>query len=65
MNFRQTPELSNRYGDYVVLGVMISLTGFLYRTFKKSEWLKTTPTELLISKSALRSLGRAESQLSS
>jgi magnesium transporter len=39
MNFRHMPELSNKYGYYVVLGVMVSLTGFLYRKFKKSEWL--------------------------
>ena len=39
MNFHHMPELSTKYGYYVVLGVMISLTGFLYRKFKRSEWL--------------------------
>lgn len=39
MNFHHMPELSTRYGYYVVLGVMVTLTGFLFRTFKKSGWL--------------------------
>lgn len=39
MNFHHMPELSTKYGYYVVLGVMVALTGFLYRTFKKSKWL--------------------------
>jgi magnesium transporter len=33
------PELGTRYGYYVVLGVMVTLTGFLFRNFKKSGWL--------------------------
>jgi magnesium transporter len=39
MNFRHMPELGTRYGYYVVLGVMVTLTGFLFRNFKKSGWL--------------------------
>jgi magnesium transporter len=39
MNFHHMPELSTRYGYYVVLGVMLGLTGFLYRQFKKADWL--------------------------
>jgi magnesium transporter len=39
MNFHHMPELSSKYGYYIVLGVMAALTGFLFRTFKKSEWL--------------------------
>ena len=39
MNFHHMPELGTRYGYYVVLGVMVTLTGFLFRNFKKSGWL--------------------------
>ncbi len=39
MNFHNMPELSFKYGYYAVLGVMVALTGFLYRTFKRSGWL--------------------------
>jgi magnesium transporter len=39
MNFHHMPELSTRYGYYVVLGVMVSLTAFLFRKFKQSGWL--------------------------
>jgi magnesium transporter len=39
MNFHHMPELGTRYGYYVVLGVMATLTGFLFRNFKKSGWL--------------------------
>jgi len=39
MNFHHMPELSTRYGYFVVLGVMASLTFYLFRKFKKSEWL--------------------------
>jgi len=39
MNFHHMPELSTRYGYFVVLGVMVALTGFLFRNFKKSGWL--------------------------
>ena len=39
MNFHHMPELSYRYGYFVVLGVMATLTVFLLRAFKKSGWL--------------------------
>ncbi len=39
MNFHHMPELSTKYGYFVVLGVMITLTGFLVRSFRKSGWL--------------------------
>jgi magnesium transporter len=39
MNFHHMPELGTRYGYYVVLGVMATLTAFLFRKFKKSGWL--------------------------
>jgi len=39
MNFRHMPELGYRYGYYIVLGVMATLTGVLFRNFKKSDWL--------------------------
>ncbi len=39
MNFHHMPELNTAYGYYVVLGVMVTLTGFLFRQFKKAEWL--------------------------
>jgi len=39
MNFHHMPELSTRYGYYIVIGVMLGLTAFLYRKFKKSDWL--------------------------
>jgi magnesium transporter len=39
MNFRHMPELGTRYGYYIVLAVMATLTGFLFRNFKKSGWL--------------------------
>jgi magnesium transporter len=39
MNFHHMPELSFKYGYFVVLGVMATLTGFLYRTFRKNDWL--------------------------
>ncbi len=39
MNFHHMPELSFRYGYYMVLGVMVALTGFIYRSFKRSGWL--------------------------
>ena len=39
MNFHHMPELGTRYGYYVVLGVMGSLTGFLFRAFRRSGWL--------------------------
>jgi magnesium transporter len=39
MNFKHMPELSTSYGYFVVIGVMLSLTGFLIYKFKKSGWL--------------------------
>ena len=39
MNFRHMPELNTEYGYYAVIGVMASLTLFLYRKFKRAEWL--------------------------
>ncbi len=39
MNFHHMPELSTQYGYYVVIGVMVSLTSFLFYKFKKSGWL--------------------------
>jgi magnesium transporter len=39
MNFHHMPELGTKYGYYIVIGVMITLTGFLFRKFKKSDWL--------------------------
>jgi magnesium transporter len=39
MNFRHMPELSTKYGYFVIIGVMIGLTGFLVRKFRKSGWL--------------------------
>jgi magnesium transporter len=39
MNFEHMPELGTKYGYFVVLGVMVCLTGFLVRSFRKSGWL--------------------------
>lgn len=39
MNFHHMPELTSKYGYFVVLGVMATLTAFLVRTFRKSGWL--------------------------
>ena len=39
MNFKHMPELSTSYGYYAVLGVMGTLTLFLFRKFKKADWL--------------------------
>ena len=39
MNFRHMPELGMRYGYPIVIAVMVSLTAFLVRNFKKSGWL--------------------------
>jgi magnesium transporter len=39
MNFHNMPELSTKYGYFVVIGAMVSLTGLLLRTFRKSGWL--------------------------
>jgi magnesium transporter len=39
MNFEHMPELGTKYGYFVILGVMVCLTGFLVRSFRKSGWL--------------------------
>lgn len=39
MNFQYMPELESKYGYPAVLGVMVALTLFLVRKFKKSNWL--------------------------
>lgn len=39
MNFKHMPELGTKYGYFAVLGVMVCLTGFLIRSFRKSGWL--------------------------
>lgn len=39
MNFKHMPELSTRFGYPIVVGGMVSLTFFLFRKFKKSDWL--------------------------
>jgi magnesium transporter len=39
MNFDVLPELHWQYGYYVVLGIMATACGLLYRAFKKSGWL--------------------------
>jgi magnesium transporter len=39
MNFHHMPELSTKYGYFVIVGVMVSLTAFLVRKFRKSGWL--------------------------
>jgi magnesium transporter len=39
MNFEYMPELRERYGYPVVLGVMGIICVFLFRAFKKSGWL--------------------------
>lgn len=39
MNFEFMPELKWRWGYPVALGVMIGVTGYMYRRFKRSGWL--------------------------
>ena len=39
MNFDHMPELRSQFGYPIIIGVMISLTLFLYRKFKKADWL--------------------------
>ncbi|KQT01746.1 MULTISPECIES: magnesium and cobalt transport protein CorA [unclassified Rhizobium] len=39
MNFQNMPELSSRYGYFVVLGTIMVLCSLLYLRFKKSGWL--------------------------
>ena len=39
MNFEFMPELSWRFGYPLVLGTIVSLSGFLYYKFRKAKWL--------------------------
>jgi len=39
MNFENMPELAWRWGDPAVLLLMLSICGFLYRTFHRNNWL--------------------------
>lgn len=39
MNFKHMPELNWKYGYALVIGSLITLTGYLYYRFKKSKWL--------------------------
>jgi magnesium transporter len=39
MNFQNMPELSSRYGYFVVLGVIVTLCAILYARFRKAGWL--------------------------
>ena len=39
MNFEHMPELTWRYGYFLVLGVIFSICGLLYWRFKKAGWL--------------------------
>jgi magnesium transporter len=39
MNFDFIPELHWEYGYFAVIGLMATITGVLYRAFKKSGWL--------------------------
>lgn len=39
MNFQNMPELTTRYGYFVVLGVIFAACGLLYVRFKRARWL--------------------------
>ena len=39
MNFKHMPELGTRYGYFVVVGMMVSLSIYLFTRFKKADWL--------------------------
>jgi magnesium transporter len=39
MNFENMPELTWRWGYPAVLLMMLSICGFLYRTFHRNNWL--------------------------
>ena len=39
MNFKFMPELDWRYGYPVAIGIMLSVSGYLYYRFKRSGWL--------------------------
>ena len=39
MNFQHMPELQWEYGYYVVLGVTVSICGYLYFRLRRAGWL--------------------------
>ncbi len=39
MNFENMPELTWRYGYFLVVGVMVTACSLMYRAFKRSGWL--------------------------
>lgn len=39
MNFENLPELQWKYGYFVVLGVLVAVSGVLFRMFRKNDWL--------------------------
>ncbi len=39
MNFDNMPELHSEHGYFIVIGFMASVSGLLFRKFKKSNWL--------------------------
>lgn len=39
MNFKYMPELNSRFDYPLVIGAMVLLTFFLFRKFKKADWL--------------------------
>ena len=39
MNFENMPELTSKYGYFVVLGVIVFICGLLYMRFKKAGWI--------------------------
>lgn len=39
MNFQEMPELSYRYGYFIVLGAILIICATLYRLFRRAKWL--------------------------
>jgi len=39
MNFENLPKLQWKYGYFVVLGVLVAVSGVLFRMFRKNDWL--------------------------
>ncbi len=39
MNFENMPELTWQYGYFLIVGVMITACGLMFRAFKRSGWL--------------------------
>jgi magnesium transporter len=39
MNFEYLPELEWKYGYFLILAVMVTACGLLYRSFKRNGWL--------------------------